>query len=131
MEASLRHRGPRSAHALKHALNHAVDAGGNPQSAASGHVQRQVRLHVEFADRHLEWDRRRIGDGLGSLRPPNPPSWNLSGVCAEWRACDAVPLDGVLILRGHSPIGWCAKCKLPRVFSSRVFIGTRGAGTGT
>ncbi len=48
-----------------------------------------------------------------------------SGVNAELRAYDAVPVNGVLPLRWSAPIGQATKFEAPAVENNRVYLGTR------
>lgn len=112
------------------AFKYAVDASGNPN------LQQAGTSSDEFGFTSSSPTVTSNGTAAGSAvvwtvyAPPNP-SHSLSGVGAELRAYNAVPVNGVLTLLGHWPIGWSAKFTRPTVFSGRVFVGTRGAGTDT
>ena len=54
----------------------------------------------------------------------NPPE-DFSGVGAEMRAYDPVPVDGTLQLRWSAPVGTGSKFNPPGVFAGRLYVGTR------
>ena len=101
------------------AYQYGVNGSGDPDPQPGRPVIGRIRVRLERAGRHLQ--RHHLGSALmWTVWSPDG-----TGVGAQLRAYDPVPVDGVLQEVWSAPVGTASKFNPPGVGGNRLYVGTR------